>query len=136
VTAWASAEFGGQPERVYHFDGLLPHAVFQCQRLYHRPAGPANGAASAHVKDGGGAAPGRAVLVAAAWPQAQFLDSRYSPAQHLYIAALLQSLLQCTLEGAEVAKAYHSSTLFVPMDGTNVYLIDMRGNIVRHWRLP
>ena len=34
------------------------------------------------------------------------------------------------------AKAYHGYTLLAPMEGTNVYLIDMRGHIVHHWQMP
>ena len=33
-------------------------------------------------------------------------------------------------------KAYQGYTLFAPMEGTNVYLIDMRGHIVHRWQLP
>ena len=30
-------------------------------------------------------------------------------------------------------KAYHGYTLFSPMEGTDTYLLDMRGNIVHRW---
>ena len=33
-------------------------------------------------------------------------------------------------------KAFHGYTLFAPMAGTDVYLIDMQGNIVHRWQLP
>ena len=33
-------------------------------------------------------------------------------------------------------KAYQGYTLISPMEGTNTYLIDMRGRIVHRWRLP
>ena len=33
-------------------------------------------------------------------------------------------------------KAYHGYTLFAPLSGTNVYLIDMRGGVVHRWNMP
>ena len=33
-------------------------------------------------------------------------------------------------------KTYHGYTLFTPMLGTDVYLIDMRGNVVHRWAMP
>ena len=33
-------------------------------------------------------------------------------------------------------KCYPGYTLFAPMEGTSVYLIDMRGNIVHRWQMP
>ena len=33
-------------------------------------------------------------------------------------------------------KAYHGFTLFAPMQGNDVYLIDMVGNFLNRWQLP
>ena len=33
-------------------------------------------------------------------------------------------------------KAFPGYTLFAPLEGANVYLIDMRGNVVHRWQLP
>ena len=35
----------------------------------------------------------------------------------------------------EPEKAYHGYTLLSPMEGTDTYLLDMRGNIVHRWQL-
>ena len=33
-------------------------------------------------------------------------------------------------------QAYHGYTIIAPMEGTNVYLLDMRGNVVHRWQMP
>ena len=33
-------------------------------------------------------------------------------------------------------KAYQGYTIFAPQTGTDVYLVDMRGNVVHRWQMP